>query len=246
MQPQVRVSDGAVTGERGLRVTKEDIVQDNCTLQGDQALGHSNTKNTQILIVRWKPTSGTGYGQCFLKIMSSELLRKRVASLKSVDYETRLAVHDLFLLKYHRLRWDLTLTYALFEQGLDSGFFTVNPANTRKRGYLAKVCRSAPVFVINSAVTNQVTRSETPEYMLHATATSNRARPPYHVEINVNNVPANFELNTDSAVTLCIDHDVELVVPQCVCFVSSSIYVVRVTAVTTMEPHARGLLMWPF
>ncbi|KER32081.1 hypothetical protein T265_01853 [Opisthorchis viverrini] len=39
-----------------------------------------------------------------------------VAGLKSVDYETRLAMLDLFTLYYRRLRRDLILTYALFEQ----------------------------------------------------------------------------------------------------------------------------------
>ncbi|GAA54460.1 porphobilinogen synthase [Clonorchis sinensis] len=41
-----------------------------------------------------------------------------VAGLKSMDYETRLVVLDLFPLEYRRLRGDLILTYALFEQGL--------------------------------------------------------------------------------------------------------------------------------
>ncbi|GAA57704.1 hypothetical protein CLF_113097 [Clonorchis sinensis] len=49
---------------------------------------------------------------------------KMVAGLKSVDYETRLA-------EYRRLRGDLILTYALFEEGLVNRFFTVDPANTR-------------------------------------------------------------------------------------------------------------------
>ncbi|GAA54901.1 pol-related protein [Clonorchis sinensis] len=39
---------------------------------------------------------------------------KMVAGLKSMDYETRLVVLDLFLLEYRRLRGDLILTYALF------------------------------------------------------------------------------------------------------------------------------------
>ncbi|GAA53955.1 pol-related protein, partial [Clonorchis sinensis] len=43
---------------------------------------------------------------------------KMVAGLKSMDYETRLVVLDLFPLEYRRLRGDLILTYALFEQGL--------------------------------------------------------------------------------------------------------------------------------
>ncbi|GAA54595.1 hypothetical protein CLF_104178, partial [Clonorchis sinensis] len=43
---------------------------------------------------------------------------KKVAGLKSVDYKTRLAVLDFFPLEYRRLREDLILTYALFEQGL--------------------------------------------------------------------------------------------------------------------------------
>ncbi|GAA51917.1 hypothetical protein CLF_107012 [Clonorchis sinensis] len=59
---------------------------------------------------------------------------KMVAGLKSMDYETRLVVLDLFPLEYRRLRGDLILTYALFEQGLANRFFTVDPANTR-RGY---------------------------------------------------------------------------------------------------------------
>ncbi|GAA54937.1 hypothetical protein CLF_106159 [Clonorchis sinensis] len=53
--------------------------------------------------------------------------------LKSMDYETRLVVLDLFPLEYRRLRGDLILTYALFEQGLANRFFTVDPANTRRR-----------------------------------------------------------------------------------------------------------------
>ncbi|GAA49485.1 hypothetical protein CLF_103139 [Clonorchis sinensis] len=55
-----------------------------------------------------------------------------VAGLKSVDYETRLVVLDLFPLEYRRLRGDLILTYALFEQGLANRFFTVDPENTRR------------------------------------------------------------------------------------------------------------------
>ncbi|GAA56366.1 hypothetical protein CLF_110721 [Clonorchis sinensis] len=54
---------------------------------------------------------------------------KMVASLKSTDYETRLAVLDLFPLEYRHLRGDLILTYALFEQGLANRFFIVDPAN---------------------------------------------------------------------------------------------------------------------
>ncbi|GAA51106.1 pol-related protein [Clonorchis sinensis] len=57
---------------------------------------------------------------------------KMYAGLKSVDYETRLAVLDLFPLEYRRLRVDFILTYALFEQGLANRFFTVDPANTRQ------------------------------------------------------------------------------------------------------------------
>ncbi|KER30501.1 hypothetical protein T265_03110 [Opisthorchis viverrini] len=43
---------------------------------------------------------------------------KMVAGLKSVDYETCLVVLDLFPLEYRRLRVDLILTQALFEQTL--------------------------------------------------------------------------------------------------------------------------------
>ncbi|GAA50336.1 hypothetical protein CLF_104387 [Clonorchis sinensis] len=63
---------------------------------------------------------------------------KMVAGLKSMDYETRLVVLDLFPLEYRRLRGDLILTYALFEQGLANRFFTVDPANTR-RGHVGVV-----------------------------------------------------------------------------------------------------------
>ncbi|GAA55778.1 hypothetical protein CLF_108982 [Clonorchis sinensis] len=57
---------------------------------------------------------------------------KMVAGLKSMDYETRLVVLDLFPLEYRRLRGDLILTYTLFEQGLANRFFTVDPVNTRR------------------------------------------------------------------------------------------------------------------
>ncbi|GAA57706.1 hypothetical protein CLF_113101 [Clonorchis sinensis] len=56
---------------------------------------------------------------------------KMVAGLKSMDYETRLGVLDLFPLEYRRLRGDFIPTYALFGQGLANRFFTVDPANTR-------------------------------------------------------------------------------------------------------------------
>ncbi|GAA51091.1 hypothetical protein CLF_105573 [Clonorchis sinensis] len=56
---------------------------------------------------------------------------KMVVGLKSMNYETRLAVFDLFPLEYRRLREDLILNYALFEEGLANRFFTVDPANTR-------------------------------------------------------------------------------------------------------------------
>ncbi|GAA48531.1 HEAT repeat-containing protein 6 [Clonorchis sinensis] len=61
-----------------------------------------------------------------------ERVQRMVAGLKSMDYETRLVVLDLFPLEYRRLRGDLVLTYALFEQGLANRFFTVDPANTRR------------------------------------------------------------------------------------------------------------------
>ncbi|GAA57059.1 hypothetical protein CLF_112070, partial [Clonorchis sinensis] len=71
---------------------------------------------------------------------------KIVAGPKSMDYETRLAVPDLFSLEYRRLRGDLIFTYALHEQGLANTFFTVDPANTR-RGHGKKVFKlRAPTF----------------------------------------------------------------------------------------------------
>ncbi|OON18524.1 hypothetical protein X801_05620, partial [Opisthorchis viverrini] len=53
----------------------------------------------------------------------------------------------------------------------------------KKRGHLAKVGRSAPAFETNAAVTNQGTRSEIPEYVLHAAAPTNRVQPLYQVEL---------------------------------------------------------------
>ncbi|KER28207.1 hypothetical protein T265_04885 [Opisthorchis viverrini] len=63
---------------------------------------------------------------------------RMVAGLKSVNYETRLAMLDLFLLEYRRLRGDVILTHALFEQRLADGFFTADLANTR-RGHSKKI-----------------------------------------------------------------------------------------------------------
>ncbi|KER23639.1 hypothetical protein T265_08534 [Opisthorchis viverrini] len=56
---------------------------------------------------------------------------RMVAGLKPVDYETRLAMLDHSPLEYRRLRGELILTYALFEQILANRFCTVDPANTR-------------------------------------------------------------------------------------------------------------------
>ncbi|GAA49870.1 hypothetical protein CLF_103700 [Clonorchis sinensis] len=56
---------------------------------------------------------------------------KMVAGLKSMEYKTRLTVPDLSPLEYRRIRGDLILTYALFEQGLANRFSTVDPVNTR-------------------------------------------------------------------------------------------------------------------
>ncbi|GAA52981.1 pol-related protein [Clonorchis sinensis] len=76
------------------------------------------------------------YSGCTKDVILIERVRraatKMVAGLKSMDYETRLVVLDLFPLEYRRLRGDLILTYALFEQGLANRFFTVDPANTRR------------------------------------------------------------------------------------------------------------------
>ncbi|GAA48193.1 hypothetical protein CLF_101297 [Clonorchis sinensis] len=60
-------------------------------------------------------------------IVVSEFYRDHYAGLYSVP-----ASFDLFPLEYRRLRGDLILTYALFEQGLANRFFTVDPANTRR------------------------------------------------------------------------------------------------------------------
>ncbi|OON15375.1 zinc knuckle, partial [Opisthorchis viverrini] len=73
----------------------------------------------------------------------------------------------------------------------------------KKRGHLANVCRSASAFETNAAVTNQVTSSEYPEYVLHAAVPTNRVQPPCQVELQVNNAPVDSELHTGSAVTQC-------------------------------------------
>ncbi|GAA52591.1 hypothetical protein CLF_108410 [Clonorchis sinensis] len=52
---------------------------------------------------------------------------KMVSGLEFVDYGTRPAVLDPFLLEYRRLRGDLILTYVLFEQGLANRFFSIDP-----------------------------------------------------------------------------------------------------------------------
>ncbi|GAA57787.1 hypothetical protein CLF_113196 [Clonorchis sinensis] len=76
------------------------------------------------------------YSRCTKDVILIERVQraatKMVAGLKSMDYEMRFAVLDLFPLEYRRLRGDLILTYALFEQGLANRFFTVDPANTRR------------------------------------------------------------------------------------------------------------------
>ncbi|KER29848.1 hypothetical protein T265_03641 [Opisthorchis viverrini] len=72
---------------------------------------------------------------------------RMVAGLKSVDYETRLATLDLFPLEYRRLRGDLILTYALFEQSLANRFFTVDPANTRRGHSVSETLGDGEVYM---------------------------------------------------------------------------------------------------
>ncbi|OON17905.1 hypothetical protein X801_06250, partial [Opisthorchis viverrini] len=71
----------------------------------------------------------------------------------------------------------------------------------KKCGHLAKAYRSAPAFEIDAAVTNRVTRSEIPEYVLHAAAFTNRVQPPYQLELQANSATILFGLYTGSAVT---------------------------------------------
>ncbi|GAA54009.1 hypothetical protein CLF_111895 [Clonorchis sinensis] len=92
---------------------------------------------------------------------------KMIAGLKCMDYETRLAVLDLFPLEHRRLRGDSILTYALFEQGLANRFFTVDPANTRRghgshsvatRSVKISRCHIDPcVLFVGESVTIEVT-----------------------------------------------------------------------------------------
>ncbi|GAA55244.1 hypothetical protein CLF_107445 [Clonorchis sinensis] len=72
---------------------------------------------------------------------------KIIVGLKSV-------VLDLFLLEYHRLRGDLIITYALFEQGLADRFFTIDPANTR-RSRSSDDCRLGKTLAALLALPNE-------------------------------------------------------------------------------------------
>ncbi|GAA51114.1 hypothetical protein CLF_105603 [Clonorchis sinensis] len=95
---------------------------------------------------------------------------KMVAGLKSMDYERRLAVLDLFPLEYRRLRGNLIFTYALFEQGLANRFFTVDPANTR-RGHGKKIFKlSAHTFIRQTFFSFRVVAAwnNLPEMVVHA------------------------------------------------------------------------------
>ncbi|GAA53320.1 hypothetical protein CLF_109993 [Clonorchis sinensis] len=73
----------------------------------------------------------------------------------------------------------------------------------KKRGHLAKAFRPAPTFETNAAVINQVTGSETPESVLHANAPTSRVKPPYHVEIQVNNALMTYGPKTSGEVAVC-------------------------------------------
>ncbi|GAA55171.1 hypothetical protein CLF_107060 [Clonorchis sinensis] len=76
------------------------------------------------------------YSGCTKDVILNERVQrsatKMVAGLKSVDYETYLAVLDRFPLEYRRLRGDLIPTHALFEQASANRFFTVDRA---RRGH---------------------------------------------------------------------------------------------------------------
>ncbi|KER23580.1 hypothetical protein T265_08573 [Opisthorchis viverrini] len=76
--------------------------------------------------LKFKENHFTYLGSCISSI-------KMIAGLKSVGYETRLAVLDPFPLEYRPPRGDLILTYAPFEQSLANRFFTIDPTNTRRR-----------------------------------------------------------------------------------------------------------------
>ncbi|GAA48506.1 akirin-1, partial [Clonorchis sinensis] len=97
-----------------------------------QTVVHAPSR-TQLLLEYANPVVYSGRTKGVILIERVQrAATKMVAGLKSMDYETRLVVLDLFPLEYRRLRGDLILTYALFEQGLANRFFTVDPANTRR------------------------------------------------------------------------------------------------------------------
>ncbi|KER30183.1 hypothetical protein T265_03337 [Opisthorchis viverrini] len=78
------------------------------------------------------------YSRCTEEVTLIERVQRAatrmVTGLKSVDYETCFAMLDLFPLEYRRLRGDLILIYALFEQSLATRFFYPNT----RRGHSKK------------------------------------------------------------------------------------------------------------
>ncbi|GAA47611.1 protein TSPEAR-like [Clonorchis sinensis] len=135
----------------------------------------------------------------FLRMRGSSEIRKAVGELRQfvADESGKILTRDIYNYCQH------SLSVIVVEAVKDCRHTQTVCNRCKKRGHLAKVCRSAPAFETNAAVTNQVTRSEVPEYVLHAAAPTNRVQPPYQVELQVNSAPMVFELDTGSAVTLC-------------------------------------------
>ncbi|GAA56624.1 heat shock transcription factor [Clonorchis sinensis] len=128
----IQLSDAAIKTATASLVDRR-VRESRLIIWGSFSRKVTPTKQAQSLLgsVLSKPDHESLHAD-WLRQKGQRAATKMVAGLKSMDYETRLVVLDLFPLEYRRLRGDLILTYALFEQGLANRFFTVDPANTRR------------------------------------------------------------------------------------------------------------------
>ncbi|GAA50915.1 hypothetical protein CLF_105219 [Clonorchis sinensis] len=73
----------------------------------------------------------TAFSACRKRVQRAAT--KMIADLQSMGYGARLVALGRFPPEYCQLRGDLTVTFALLEQGLANRFFAVDPADTRRR-----------------------------------------------------------------------------------------------------------------
>ncbi|KER23738.1 hypothetical protein T265_08429 [Opisthorchis viverrini] len=97
-----------------------------------------------------KYANQVGYSGCTKNVTLIDRVQRAAtrmfAGLKSVDYETRLAMLDLFLLEYRRPRGDLILTYALFERSLANRFLPLTQ-QTPDGDIVRKISSSEHAFI---------------------------------------------------------------------------------------------------